>query len=208
MDEREEQALVSAVAETEQEFDYDRTVALSDGVFAIALTLLVLSIEVPPPQPGRSSHVWPLLTEQWREVLSYGVSVAVIGLLWMRHHAFFGELLRIDGRLTALNIGYLGLVAFLPFPTEMLGSYEGDPAAVAVYAATLALVAASAALMRWHADRAGLLTDAARREPLWSLALVPGVFLASIPLALVSPVIAQVSWLVLLAARVRRSTAA
>jgi uncharacterized membrane protein len=192
--------------ENEQQFNYDRTVALSDGVFAIALTLLVLNIEV--GEPGRGAGVWPLLTEQWREGLSYAVSVAVIGLLWMRHHAFFGELLRIDGRLTALNIGYLGLVAFLPFPTELLGTYEGDHTAVVVYAVVIALVAATAALMRLHAERAGLLTDAARREPLWSLALVPGVFLVSVPLALLSPVIAQLSWLVLLAARVRRSAAA
>lgn len=191
-----------------EEFDYDRTVALSDGVFAIALTLLVLSIEVPDLQPGGVARLWPLLTEQWREGLSYAVSVAVIGLLWTRHHAFFGELLRIDGRLTALNIGYLGLVAFLPFPTELLGIYEGHHTAVVVYAVTIALVAATAALMRVHAARAGLLTEAARREPLWSLALVPGVFLASVPLALLSPVIAQLSWLVLLAARVRRSSAA
>ena len=77
-----------------------------------------------------------------------------------------------------------------------------------VYAVTIALVVATAALMRVHADRAGLLSDAARREPMWSLALVPGVFLASVPLALLSPVIAQLSWLVLLAARVRRSAAA
>ena len=199
----------SAAAETKREFDYDRTVALSDGVFAIALTLLVLSIEVPEPGPaGSPPPVWQLVAEQWREVMSYAVSVAVIGLLWMRHHAFFGELLRIDGRLTALNIGYLGLVAFLPFPTELLGTYEGDHTAVVVYAVTIALVAATAALMRVHADRAGLLSDAARREPMWSLALVPGVFLASVPLALLSPVIAQLSWLVLLAARVRRSAAA
>lgn len=195
-------------AEREQEFDYDRTVALSDGVFAIALTLLVLSIEVPDLEPGGVARLGPLLTEQWREGLSYAVSVAVIGLLWMRHHAFFGELLRIDGRLTALNIGYLGLVAFLPFPTELLGIYEGHHTAVVVYAVTIALVAATAALMRVHAARAGLLTEAARREPLWSLALVPGVFLASVPLALLSPVVAQLSWLVLLAARVRRSSAA
>lgn len=195
-------------AEREREFDYDRTVALSDGVFAIALTLLVLSIEVPDLEPGGVARLGPLLTEQWREGLSYAVSVAVIGLLWMRHHAFFGELLRIDGRLTALNIGYLGLVAFLPFPTELLGIYEGHHTAVVVYAVTIALVAATAALMRVHAARAGLLTEAARREPLWSLALVPGVFLASVPLALLSPVVAQLSWLVLLAARVRRSSAA
>ncbi len=195
-------------AKREQEFDYKRTVALSDGVFAIAITLLVLSIEVPEPGPSQPD-VWGVLTRQWRDVFSYAVSVAVIGLLWVRHHGFFRELLRIDGRLIGLNIAYLGLVAFLPFPTELVGDYAEVPAAVIVYAATVAVLAAVAALMRLHADRAGLLSEAARREPLWSLALVPAIFLTSIPIAFVSTTAAQTWWLaLLLTRRVRRSTEA
>ena len=182
---------------SEQRFHYNRTVAFSDGVFAIALTLLVLNIEVPEPGPSQPD-VWGAMSDEWRHIFSYAVSVAVIGLLWMRHHAFFGELRRIDGRLTGLNIAYLGLVAFLPFPTELVGEYEEVPAAVVVYAATVALLAGVAALMRVYADAAGLLTEAARREPLWSLALVPAIFLTSIPIAFVSTIAAQAWWLALL----------
>ena len=192
----------------ERVFDYDRTVAFSDGVFAIAITLLVLSIEVPEPGPGQP-ELGRLLVDQWRDVFSYGVSVAVIGLLWVRHHTFFRELSRIDGRLVALNIAYLGLVAFLPFPTELVGDYEGVPIAVMVYAATVTVLAAVAALMRLHADRAGLLTEEAHREPVWSLALVPGIFLTSIPIAFFSTIAAQLWWVtLLLSRRVRRSTEA
>ena len=104
----------------ERAFDYDRTVALSDGVFAIAMTLLVLSIDVPEPGPSQPP-VSELLGTQWRDILSYAISVALIGFLWMRHHTFFRELTRIDARLIGLNLCYLGLVAFLPFPTELVG---------------------------------------------------------------------------------------
>jgi uncharacterized membrane protein len=192
----------------EQEFDYDRTVALSDGVFAIAITLLVLSIEIPDPGPDQPP-VGELLGSQWREILSYAISVAVIGFLWMRHHTFFRELTRIDTRLIGLNVGYLGLIAFLPFPTELVGENVEEPDAVVLYAATIAVISAVAAGMRFHADRRGLLTEEARREPLWSLALVPAVFLTSIPIAFASTIAAQVWWVVLLLThRVRTSSAA
>jgi uncharacterized membrane protein len=190
------------------EFDYDRTVAFSDGVFAIAMTLLVLSIDVPEPGP----HTPPpsqLLLEQWRDILSYAISVAVIGLLWVRHHGFFRELVRIDARLIWLNIVYLGMVAFLPFPTELVGDNVEEPDAIVIYATTVAVLAAVAALMRLHADRAGLLSAQARREPLWSLALVPGIFLTSIPIAFVSTIAAQLWWIgLLLTRRVRGSAEA
>jgi uncharacterized membrane protein len=170
------------------------------------MTLLVLSIDVPEPGPSQP-EVWTMLGTQWRDIVSYAISVAVIGLLWVRHHGFFGDLLRIDSRLIGLNIAYLGLVAFLPFPTELIGDYEEVPAAVVVYAATVAAVATVAALMRLHADRAGLLTEAARREPLWSLVLVPAIFLTSIPIAFVSTTAAQLWWLALLLTRRVRGSA-
>jgi uncharacterized membrane protein len=189
----------------EREFDYDRTVALSDGVFAIAMTLLVLTIDEPGPGPSAGQH----LLEQWRDVLSYAISVGVIGVLWLRHHAFFREITRIDSRMSMLNLAYLGLVAFLPFPTELVGDNVEEPDSVIIYAVTVALVTGVAAAMRVYADRRGLLTEQARREPLWSLALVPMIFLTSIPIAFVSTFLAQVWWVGLLFTRLaRRSTEA
>jgi Endosomal/lysosomal potassium channel TMEM175 len=98
----------------------------------------------------------------------------VIGLLWVRHHGFFRELVRIDSRLIWLNIVYLGLVAFLPFPTELIGDNVDEPDAIVIYATTVSILASVAALMRLYADRAGLLTAQARREPLWSPRPGPG----------------------------------
>ena len=94
----------------ERSFDYDRTVALSDGVFAIALTLLVLNIGIPgKPHGTLGSH----LLDHDTEFESYALSFAVIALLWVRHHALFRAIVRIDGRITLLNLAYLAFVAFL-----------------------------------------------------------------------------------------------
>jgi uncharacterized membrane protein len=182
----------------ERGFDYDRTVALSDGVFAIALTLLVLNIGV----PGHVVHgkLGSGLLDHDTEFQSYAVSFAVIALLWVRHHTFFRDLEKIDGRITLLNLAYLGFVAFLPYPTRILGLYGGEPASVALYAITVAIIATIGGIMRTYALRAGLLseqgqTELARREH-WAIA--PAIFLGSIPVAFVSAKLAELLWLLLL----------
>jgi uncharacterized membrane protein len=169
-------------------------VALSDGVFAIALTLLVLNINV-PRLVGGGETLWHALAASAGEILSYGVSFAVIGLFWTRHHSFFRVIRRVDGRLLVLNLVYLGLVAFVPFPTRLLGLYGDRPEAVAIYAVTISLVSAVAFAMRVHARGAGLLEPGTPPAPVWRLALVPLVFLASIPIAFASPTAAELSWL-------------
>jgi uncharacterized membrane protein len=184
----------------ERAFDYARTVALSDGVFAIALTLLVLNITVPALASDQHNQLGHKLLDRHSELVSYGVSFAVIALLWVRHHVMFRGLSRIDTRLTVLNLAYLGLVAFLPYPTRVLGLYGDEPAAVILYSATVALITTLAALTRIHAARAQLLTAEGRRElgrrEHWLAA--PAVFAISIPIAFASTTIAQLSWLLLL----------
>jgi uncharacterized membrane protein len=180
-------------------FDYARTVALSDGVFAIALTLLVLNISLPALH-GHDNLLARRLFDRRGELASYALSFTVIAFLWVRHHSFFRVLTRIDTRLTTLNLIYLGFVAFLPYPTRVLGLYGDQPAAVALYATTVAAVSLAAGLMRIHALRVGFVTDAGRRELAerehWVFA--PVVFLLSIPIAFLSTTAAIVSWCVLL----------
>src|SRR5436853_4262235 len=81
--------------ETAGEFDYDRTVALSDGVFAIALTLLVLNVGATDLGPGRHVSFHHVIDHAWPEIGSYAISFAVLALFWARHHAFFRSLRRI-----------------------------------------------------------------------------------------------------------------
>ena len=189
----------------ERAFDYDRTVALSDGVFAIALTLLVLSLTVPILRHGHTDLLGSKLLHREQEFVSYAISFAVISFLWVRHHQFFRGLQRIDGRITALNLAYLAFVAFLPFPTHVLGLYGDQPASAILYAVTVAILSSITAIERVYAQRAGLLSPSGaramgRREH-W--AVPPAVFIASIPIAFVSTTAAQLFWLVLLLPRFR-----
>jgi uncharacterized membrane protein len=180
------------------EFDYDRTVALSDGVFAIALTLLVLTISFPDLRGGAHARLGDELADRLSQLFSYALSFAVLSLLWLRHHAFFRGLARIDGRIAVLNLLYLALVAFLPYPTRLVGEYGDQAVAVTTYAATITAVVLVANVVRLHASRAGLVRSPSpdTRKP---QLVVPAVFLISIPLALlVSPSAAKWSWAVLL----------
>jgi TMEM175 potassium channel family protein len=189
----------------ERGFDYARTVALSDGVFAIALTLLVLGISFPELASGHHGEIGRQLLDRRGELASYVLSFAVIALLWVRHHAFMRGLEVIDTPITVLNLAYLGFVAFLPYPTHVLGAYGDETASVVLYATTCGIVASIGALMRIHAQRAHLLSQlgtavVARREH-W--AITPAVFFGSIPVAFASPTAAKFCWLLLLVGRRR-----
>jgi uncharacterized membrane protein len=184
----------------ERAFDYARTVALSDGVFAIALTLLVLNISVPELASTRHGDLGKRLLDHRDEFVSYAISFAVISIFWIRHHVFFRRVSRIDTRLVVLNLAYLAFVAFVPYPTRLVGLYGDEPASVVLYASTLAIIATLAGLSRVHAQRADLVTPDGERELAqrehWLLA--PGIFVASIPIAFVSPTAAEILWLLVL----------
>jgi uncharacterized membrane protein len=183
---------------SEREFDYDRTVALSDGVFAIALTLLILNVA--NPEGGtfsdRFSDVAPAIG-------AYALSFAVIAMLWMRHHALFRDMVRIDSRLTVLNLAYLGLIAFIPFPTGLISDQGDVPFSVVMYAGTMALSALLAAGVRRYALASGLLdpSSISAQEGLSRVLIVAGVFALSIPVAFVSTDAAKFVWLLLVAQR-------
>jgi uncharacterized membrane protein len=173
-------------------FDYDRTVALSDGVFAIALTLLVLDI----PRPTGDSDLWDQLGDLLPNFGAYALSFVVLAAGWRSHHTFFRGVKRIDGRLTTINLTYLALIALIPFPTGLIAERGDESAAVILYAFTIAAFALLGAAMRVHASRAGLSDDPPR--PLYVYLAVPAVFLLSIPIAAVSPAAAMYSWLSLI----------
>ncbi len=176
-------------------FDLDRSNALSDGIFAIALTLLVLGIDVPA---GREGHLWAALDDTLPQVVGYVIAFGTAAQLWLGHHRLFDDLEAVDTRLMQLNLVYLGLVAFLPFPSGLLGDYGREAASVVVFAATVAAIVVLGGAMRVHARRAGLFKADARHPEFDRVgALVPAIFLASIPVAFISPAVALYSWLAL-----------
>ena len=116
--------------------DTNRLEAFSDGVFAIAITLLVLEIKVPPPGTAFGMELFRL----WPSYLAYVVSFLVIGAIWINHHAMFRHIVRVDDTLLLLNVLHLMLIAFLPFPTAVIAQafHRGtdEPAAAAFYGGT------------------------------------------------------------------------
>jgi len=119
-----------------------RLETFSDGVFAIAITLLVLEIRVPHVEESESLLV--ALLGLWPSYVGYAVSFLQIGVIWANHHNRFRLLERSDHGLLFLNILFLMCVAFIPFPTALLAEYiqgsEGErQTAIAVYSGTLAV---------------------------------------------------------------------
>jgi uncharacterized membrane protein len=194
----------------ERAFDHARTVALSDGVFAIALTLLVLNITVPALGPLQHNKLGAGLLHRAGQFESYALSFAVLALMWVRHHGLFRALDRIDLNVTLLNLIYLGFVAFLPYPTRVLSQYGNEPASIVLYASTIAIVTTIAGLTRVYVQRAHLLSEAGARElagrQYWAIA--PAIFVASIGVAYVSPTAAKLTWLLLAVPGLRRAQTA
>ena len=179
------------------EIEFSRIVAFSDGVFAVAITLLVLKLEIPEGTAHKdiAGAIW----DQREAFLAFAISFAVIARFWLVHHHFFGEVRAFDGRLIGLNMLYLASIVLIPFSSEVLGEYGGESASVVLYAANLSAVVLIGLWMTADAHRAGLTdADAATQRESWMRsAYIAAVFLCSIPVALVAPSVAQFLWLVL-----------
>ncbi len=181
----------------ENEIEFSRIVAFSDGVFAIAITLLVLNLSV--PEQVRDGELGTVLWNQHQDLFAYALSFAVIGRFWVIHHRFFGEVTGFDSRLIGLNLFYLAWIVLIPFSSKVFGDHGGSTAAEVLYAGNLVGVVLSATLMFADAQRAGLTRTASeearesRRHALW-IALV---FAASIPVAFLNPSLAPYCWLAL-----------
>ena len=187
----------TAKRRAENEIEFSRIVAFSDGVFAIAITLLVLNLGV--PEHIRHDDLWPVLRDQGQDLFAYGLSFAVIGRFWVVHHRFFGDVTGFDGRLVALNLFYLAWIVLIPFSSQVLGDHAGDEAAVIIYAINLIGVILSGTLMFADARRAGLSRVSAEQaeEGQRNALVVASVFLLSIPVALFDPHLAPYCWIAL-----------
>jgi uncharacterized membrane protein len=98
----------------------ERIEAFSDGVFAVAITLLVLDLKVPTPGHGSAANQ---LGDQWPQYVAYLVSFLVVGIIWVNHHTLMGKLVRVDRGLLFLNLLMLMFVVLIPFPTSVVAAY-------------------------------------------------------------------------------------
>ena len=176
-----------------------RTEAFSDGVFAIAITLLVLEIGVPA---DAGEDLLGSLVDQWPSYLAYIVSFASIGAVWFAHTVITEHLHHTTSVFARLNLLLLLVVSFLPFPTRLLAEYIGDPeparVATTVYGVNLLLTSLLVSALWRYAVHSGLLHDdlANREVATLTRRLTPGLagYVVMIVLGLFLPVIAVVGY--------------
>lgn len=172
----------------EHSMSVGRAAAFSDGVFAIAMTLLVLSLAIPASQSKSAAELERALRDQTPGLISYALSFAVLGRYWMAHHQFMRSVARVtDGFLTCTLL-FLGVVVLVSFPTDVLGNASGSAVTVAAifYALVIGSVGATFALLEYYAYRKALLFDERAARLRWSIAKVlvaPTVFFVSILIA-------------------------
>jgi uncharacterized membrane protein len=187
--------------------ELDRIAAFTDGVLAIAITLLVLSIDVPHVESLKGDVLSRKLLHLWPDLLAYALSFSVIGRYWIVHHRFFAKLERYDRRLVVLNLGFLAFVVLIPFTSDLLGDFGDTTAATVAYAVDLTAVALLYWLLVHHSLEQGFVRRADRQESERFGGnrglLIPGIFVVSIPVAFGSPLAAKVLWLLIFLVRPR-----
>jgi uncharacterized membrane protein len=184
----------------------ERLEAFSDGVLAIAITLLVLEIRVPPPEDLQDpDKLLAALAALWPSYLGYLISFVTIGIIWANHHNLIRLVDRVSHGLILANLLLLLTVGFLPFPTALLAATLETPSAqigVLVYAGTFVVVAIAFNVL-WHEirTRPGVLRPDVDR---WSVAAIsrsyrlgpPGYLVAFVG-ALISPTLGMAVIIVL-----------
>jgi uncharacterized membrane protein len=179
----------------------DRLLALSDGVIAIAITLLVLEITVPEVPAGTPlSVVADRVFDQWHEYVGYVLSFLVIGLYWTLHRRIFVHITAHDQGVVWLNLLFLLLVAFVPYATSVFSTYPNQ-LGISFIAAVLALTGLSLAALWIHASRKELIEEGltSRTVAIQATRFLasPLVFAVSIVVATVDPAWSVLTWLLL-----------
>ncbi|MGW7464282.1 TMEM175 family protein [Streptomyces xantholiticus] len=183
----------------------EQLLAFGDAVFAIAITLLVLDVGV--QDDLADSDLGDALHDALADVGAYVLSFAVIGVLWLAQHALFTSIARLDTWLLYLYLALLAVIAGLPFPTRLISEYGDTALATAIYAGA---IAAASGLMTAMSLRLicrpalvepGIPRESLTRSVQQGMVMVV-VFVASMPLTLASPLLAQLSWLVAVPLRI------
>jgi uncharacterized membrane protein len=133
-----------------------RLETFADGVFAIAATLLILSVD----SRISGGHIGGALSHAWPSYVAYAVSFVTIGIMWMNHHLVMTQVGRIDRRFTVANIGLLMCIAFVPFPTRLVAEHVRDSSArdaALAYGFTMTTTAIFFSIVWFYAARGGRL---------------------------------------------------
>ena len=177
------------------ELSTDRIEALSDGIFAIAMTILIFDLKVPILHKETASATLPdALLALWPKILGYVISFVILGVYWVAHHLHFASIKRADRGLLWINILFLMCIGFVPFSTGLMGEYIHHPLPVILYGINLIVISLVLALHWWYATRHGRLVDATIdphlvRSVIHVIFMGPVVYLAAIACAFINTMI-------------------
>ena len=183
-------------ARTTSDRDLSRIAAFTDGVMAVAITLLVLNIQVPTLE--QSQNLDDALVDLLPSLGAYVLAFALVGRFWVIHHNLFEKMRDFDRTLMAMNLTFLALIVLVPFSAELYDTYTKDAIAAAVLGATLGLAAMAHWAMTSHVVRRGFVHEHQRgeTEPLASPVGLgfTAAFLLSVPAAYLSVHLAEALW--------------
>ena len=164
----------------------ERLHGFSDGVFAVAITLLVLQFQVPHVPAVQLAGA---LLRLWPAYASYLLSFAVVGVYWVAHWNIVHELHSGDRNLAWLNIGFLACVAFIPFPASLVGAYGAERPAVMLYGGTLVVTGLMLRAVWVYALRKNLIDapPGLERYAMIRQLVPPAIYLAGLIIALGAP---------------------
>jgi uncharacterized membrane protein len=186
--------------ERRDSLEISRVKAYSDGVFAIAATLLAFNVKA-PAEAGLSFG--EMLGQLWPQITAFLISFIVAGIYWRNHNRLFNLLVQVNGRLNQLNMALLAAVCLMPFATGLIGNFRPGSGALALYASTIALIGAiSAAQWAYTALHPDLLAAHASPREMWAwfavACVAPAIFLSSVVIAAWSVPWAMLSWTLML----------
>ncbi len=181
-----------------------RIASFSDAIFAVAITLLILNINLPIIPKGQvSQELGPAVKALGPHFWSFVLSFAVIGVYWMAHHGVFRYIKSSTRSFLWLNLAFMMSIVFLPFSTNMLGEYGNDRLAVMFYAGNLTMTGGLMGLLWWYASRGNRLVSEElgpemRKHIQLSTLMPASIFFISIFVALASPSAAKFVWLAII----------
>lgn len=190
--------------EVESIIDQDRVINFSDAVFAFAATLLVLKIDLPALAPANiESQLLRSMIELWPQYLANILSFLIIGYYWLSHHTLFGLIKKFNHGVVWLNIVFLITLSFLPFPVDLYGDFYMVPAVVVFYTASLAIAGYMMAIIWLYASHKHRLIDPNLSSDkikffTTKILIAPIILSLSIPLVFIHPLLAPISWVLII----------
>jgi uncharacterized membrane protein len=179
----------------------DRINSFSDAVFAVAITLLILTIDADNIAGNLNNReMLHALGDVWHRFFGFALSFVIVGAFWMSHHYLFVRIRKHNRGLMWLNHFFLMTIVFLPFPTELMSDHPDNMVATGLYAVSMAACGIMAAALWWystvHYDFVeGSVSLPQRKDSIYSFLAMSGVFLISLALLPLNPNAAKYFWI-------------